>query len=88
MDKRNLDDRYSTGKNNSRRFPIEAAISRDIFSVSASSGSVKRVFSTATDILHAKRSRTKADIFQMVICSLKEMHALIEKCIDSISKIN
>jgi hypothetical protein len=52
-------------KKNSHRFPILAAIARDVFAVSASSGSVERVFSTAKDILHAKRSRTKADLFQM-----------------------
>ncbi|KZR99844.1 Uncharacterized protein APZ42_004139, partial [Daphnia magna] len=38
-----------------------------IFAVSASSGSIERVFSTAADILHAKRSRMKADLFQMLM---------------------
>ena len=50
-------------KNNSHRFPIFAAIARDIFAVTAL-------------ILHAKRSRTKADLFQMLMF-IKEIHALI-----------
>ncbi|KZR99408.1 Uncharacterized protein APZ42_004730 [Daphnia magna] len=54
-------------KNNAHRFLILALIAKDIFAVSASSGSIERVFSTATDILHAKLSRMKADLFQMLM---------------------
>lgn len=50
-------------KRNSRRFPILAKIAKDLFGVPASSGSIERVFSTATDIMCAKRNRIKPDFF-------------------------
>jgi hypothetical protein len=52
-------------KINAGRFPILASISKELFSVPASSGSVERVFSTATDIMHVKRNRMKPDLLEM-----------------------
>ena len=52
-------------KKNAGRFPILASISKELFSVPASSGSVERVFSTATDIMHGKRNRMKPDLLEM-----------------------
>ncbi|KAK4007194.1 hypothetical protein OUZ56_012354 [Daphnia magna] len=44
---------------NSHRFPVLSPIARDIFGIPASSGSVERVYSTATDILSAKQNRKR-----------------------------
>ncbi|KZR96742.1 Uncharacterized protein APZ42_008746, partial [Daphnia magna] len=52
---------------NSHRFPVLSPIARDIFGIPASSGSVERVFSTATDILSAKRNRIKPCLFQSLL---------------------
>ena len=52
-------------KKNVGRFPVLASISKELFSVHASSGSVERVFSTATDIMHGKRNRMKPDLLEM-----------------------
>ena len=52
-------------KINALRFPVLAGMAKEIFSVPASSGSIERVFSTATDIMQAKRSRTKSDLLEM-----------------------
>jgi hypothetical protein len=56
--------------------------------VSASSGSVERVFSSATDILHAKRSRTKADLFQMLMFIKRNACINLKKYIGLLAKIN
>lgn len=48
---------------NATRFPVLSGIGRDAVSVAASSGSIERCFSTASDILSAKRNRTKPDLF-------------------------
>lgn len=50
-------------KTNSSRFPIVSQIARDSVSVAASSGSIERSFSCASDILSAKRSAMKLDLF-------------------------
>ncbi|XP_045032028.1 uncharacterized protein LOC116933634 isoform X4 [Daphnia magna] len=50
-------------KVNQYRFPILSEIGRDVVSVAASSGSVERAFSVASDILTAKRSAMKPDLF-------------------------
>jgi hypothetical protein len=50
-------------KANSSRFPILSQIARDAVSVAASSGSIERVFSTASDIMSAKRNGIKPDLF-------------------------
>jgi hypothetical protein len=50
-------------KSNQCRFPILSEIGRDVVSVAASSGSVERAFSVASDILTAKRSPMKPDLF-------------------------
>ncbi len=50
-------------KNASIRFPLLSEIGRDAVSVTASSGSIERSFSTATNILSTKRSRMKPDLF-------------------------
>jgi len=42
-----------------------AEIAKQIFCVPAMSGSIERVFSTVTDIVQAKRSRTKSDLLEM-----------------------
>ena len=54
-------------KINQQRFPILAAIARDLFGIPASSGSIERVFSTASDIMSAKRNRTKADLLEKIL---------------------
>jgi len=50
-------------KSNQCRFPILSEIGRDVVSVAASSGSVERAFSVASDILTAKRAAMKPDLF-------------------------
>jgi hypothetical protein len=50
-------------KSNQCRFRILSEIGRDVVSVAASSGSVERAFSVALDILTAKRSAMKPDLF-------------------------
>lgn len=50
-------------KNAAIRFPLLSEIGRDAVGVAASSGSIERSFSTATDILSAKRNRMKPDLF-------------------------
>nr|CAH0098541.1 unnamed protein product [Daphnia galeata] len=50
-------------KSNQCRFWILSEIGRDVVSVAASSGSVERAFSVASDILTAKRSAMKPDLF-------------------------
>lgn len=54
-------------KQNEHRFPFLARIAREVFRIPASSGSVERVFSTATDILTCKRARMKSDHFAMLL---------------------
>jgi len=54
-------------KQNHSRFPILGAISRDLFGIPASSGSIKRVLSTASDIMSAKRTRTKPDLLEKIL---------------------
>ncbi|KZR97174.1 Uncharacterized protein APZ42_008104, partial [Daphnia magna] len=50
-------------KVNQYRFPILSEIGRHVVSVAASSSSVERAFSVASDILTAKRSAMKPDLF-------------------------
>ena len=50
-------------KTNRSRFPILSQIARDAVSVAASSGSIERVFSTASDIMWAKRNGINPDLF-------------------------
>ena len=50
-------------KSNQGRFAILSEIGRDVVSVAASSGSVERAFSAASDILTAERSAMKPDLF-------------------------
>ncbi|KZS05463.1 Uncharacterized protein APZ42_031370 [Daphnia magna] len=50
-------------KSNQCRFPILSEIGRDAVSVAASSGSVERSFSVASDMLSAKRAAMKPDLF-------------------------
>ncbi len=52
---------------NQQRFPILGAIARDLFGIPASSGSIERVFSTASDITSAKRNRTKSDLLEKLL---------------------
>jgi hypothetical protein len=54
-------------KQNHSRFPNLKAISRDLFGIPASSGSIKRVLSTASDIMSAKRTRTKPDLLETIL---------------------
>ena len=61
-------------KTNAFRFPVLAGMAKDIFSVPASSGSIERVFSTATDIMQAKRSRMKLDLLEMRVFIKKNAH--------------
>ncbi|EFX61541.1 hypothetical protein DAPPUDRAFT_272836, partial [Daphnia pulex] len=42
---------------------FQTEIGRDVVSVAASSGSVERAFSVASDILTAKRAAMKPDLF-------------------------
>ncbi|KZS06790.1 Uncharacterized protein APZ42_029636 [Daphnia magna] len=50
-------------KTNSHRFSFLSVVARDSLSVPASSGAIERSYSTGTDILCAKRNRTKPDLF-------------------------
>ena len=54
-------------KTNSHIYPNLAVIVRDLFAVSASSGHIERVFSTALDIFSVNRNRFKPSFF--LICS-------------------
>lgn len=45
------------------RFQLLSGVARDCLAAAASSGSVERCFSTATDILSAKRAGMKPDLF-------------------------
>ena len=50
-------------KSNQCRFSIPNEIGGDVVNFAASSGSVERAFSAASDILTAKRSAMKPDLF-------------------------
>ncbi|XP_045036214.1 zinc finger BED domain-containing protein 4-like isoform X2 [Daphnia magna] len=52
---------------NAHRFPYLSCVARDIYGCPASSASIERVFSTASDILTAKRMRTKAGLFEKLL---------------------
>jgi hypothetical protein len=54
-------------KLHSHRFPFLSLVARDIYGCPASSASIERAFSTASDILTAKRSRTKPFLFQQLL---------------------
>ena len=62
--------------NNIHRFPYLSLIARDILGTPASSGSVKRCFSTALDIIGIKRGNLKADIFNQLLF-IKRNHNLV-----------
>jgi len=66
-------------KVNNHRFPYLAQIAKDIFGTPASSGSVERVFSTATDIMTAKRNRMKADLFSMLMFIKRNSHLMKQR---------
>ncbi len=42
----------------------ESVIAKDIFCISASSGNIERIFSTANEISSGKRNRTKCDLLE------------------------
>ena len=68
---------------NAHRFPYLSCVARDIYGCPASFASIERVFSTAsilTDILTAKRMRTKADLFEKLLF-LKHNSKLINVCL-------
>ncbi|KAK4003715.1 hypothetical protein OUZ56_005470 [Daphnia magna] len=54
--------------NANHQCPLLSRVTSDSLSVAASSGSIECSFSTATDILTAKRNRTKPDLFGNLIC--------------------
>lgn len=61
-------------KCHSHRFPLLSRVARDSLSLAASSGSIERCFSVATDILSAKRNRMKSDLFgniMLIKCNAK-----------------
>lgn len=68
-------------KDNSHRFPYLSQIAKDIFGTPASSGSVERVFSTATDIMTSKRNRMKADLFSMLMFIKRNSHLMRQRTI-------
>lgn len=68
-------------KDNSHRFPYLSQIAKDIFGTPASSGSVERVFSTATDIMTSKRNRMKADLFSMLMFIKRNSHLMRKRTI-------
>ena len=63
-------------KRNVHRFPYLASIARDLFGIPASSGNIERVFTTATDILSAKRSRMKPELFQKLMLIKRNSHLI------------
>ena len=65
---------------NAHRFPYLSCVARDIYGCPASSASIERVFSTASDILTAKRMQTKADLFEKLLF-LKHNSKLINVCL-------
>ncbi len=68
-------------KANSHRFPFLSIVARDSLAVPASSGSIERSYSTSTDILCAKRNRTKPDLFSNLMfikCNAKVSAATIK----------
>ena len=54
-------------KENQHRFPWLSKLAIDVLCVPASTGSVERAFSVATDILSAKRLKMKADLFEALM---------------------
>ena len=54
-------------KENQHRFPWFSKLAIDVLGVPASTGSVERAFSVATDILSAKRLKMKADLFEALM---------------------
>ena len=67
---------------NAHRFPYLSCVARDIYGCPASSASIERVFSTASDILTAKRMRTKAGLFEKLLF-LKHNSKLINNPVES-----
>ena len=54
-------------KNNHKRFKFLSIIAVEILGIPASSGQLERIFSTATDILSAKRNRLHSSLFQKLL---------------------
>lgn len=67
---------------NAHRFSYLSCVARDIYGCPASSASIERVFSTASDILTAKRMRTKAGLFEKLLF-LKHNSKLINNSVES-----
>ena len=71
-------------KMNRHRFPSLSPIARDILGVPSSSANIERLYSTAVDILSAKRNNLKLDMFEMLFFILKNSNLVrnIRKYID------
>ena len=54
-------------KANVFRYPILAPIAKDFLGVPASSANIERLFSTALEILPAKRNKMKSNMFEMLL---------------------
>ena len=63
-------------KRNADRFKFLSRIALHLFCVPASSANIERVFSVAKDILSAKRSRMKSDLFRKILFIRRNYHLL------------
>ena len=61
-------------KLNSHRFTFLSQIAKDIFGIPASSGNIERIFSTALDIIGAKRHNLKPDLFERFLIMKRNSH--------------
>ncbi|XP_059351385.1 uncharacterized protein LOC130703038 [Daphnia carinata] len=61
---------------NQHRFLALAPIARDIMGIPCSSANIERAFSTAVDILSAKRNKIKPKLFDMLVFIKRNAHLL------------
>ena len=63
-------------KSNAARLPLLSLVARDVFGIPASSGSIRRLLSAATDIQDAVSNRTDADLFERMMFVKHNIHHL------------
>lgn len=68
-------------KQNSKRFPRLSQVALQVFCVPASSGNIERVFSTAGDIMSAKRNRLSPNLFETLLL-IKKNKTVMSKNVD------
>ncbi len=63
-------------KDKSKTYGLIAKHAMVVHGIPASSGNIERVFSTATDILSAKRNRMKSDVFESLLFIKRNVRAM------------